>query len=100
MFWSVVIMNNDGVTNDGRLAAQGKVGVGEELLGGAQVEDLAGYVETSELGGEVANPAAERRLVRLAVLVNSETGHSFSLIVLGSAKNCPLVMKCSLKCRH
>ena len=78
MLWGVVIMNHDGVTDDGGLAAQGKVRVGEELLGGAQVQDLAGHVETAEFGGEVAHPAAERRLVRLAVLVNSETGHSFS----------------------
>ena len=78
MFWSVVIMNNDGVTDDRGLAAQGKVGVGEELLGGAQVQDLASHVETAEFGGEVPDPAAEWRLVCLAVLVNSETGHSFS----------------------
>ena len=97
MLRSVVIMDHDGVTNDRGLAAQRKVGVGEELLGRVQIQDLAGHVEPAELSGEVPHPAPERRLVSLAVLVNSETGHSISYI---SAKNCPLVMKCSLKCRH
>ena len=97
MLRSVVIMDHDGVTNDRGLATQRKVGVGEELLGGVQIQDLAGHVEPAELGGQIPDPAPERRLVSLAVLVNSETGHSISCI---SSKNSPLVMKCSLKCRH
>ena len=71
-------MNNDGVTDDRGLAAQGKVRVGKELLGGAQVQDLASHVETAEFGGKVPDPAAEWCLVGLTILVNSETGHSFS----------------------
>ena len=78
MLRSVVIVNHNGVTNDGGLATQRKVGVSEELLGGAQVQDLASHVELPELGGQVTHPASERRLVRLAVLVNSETGHRVS----------------------
>ena len=78
MLRSMVIMDHDGVTNDRGLATQRKVGVGEELLGGVQIQDLTGHVEPAELGGEIPDPATERRLVSLAVLVNSETGHSIS----------------------
>ena len=75
MFRSVVIVNHYGVTNDGGLATQGEVRVSEELLSGGQVQDLARHVELPKLGGQVAHPASERRLICLAVLVHSETGH-------------------------
>ena len=69
---SVVIMNDDGVANDGRVSAQRKVGVGEELLGGAEVYDLAGHLEVAELGGQVSNPASLRCLVLLTILIHAE----------------------------
>ena len=75
MLRSVVIVNHYGVTDGGGLATQREVGVSEELLGGAQVQDLARHVEPTELGGQVSHPASERRLICLAVLVHSETGH-------------------------
>ena len=72
VFRSMVIMDDNGVANDGRVPAQRKVGVGEELLGGAEVDDLAGHLEAAELGGQVSHPTPLRSLVLLAILIHTE----------------------------
>ena len=69
----VVVVDHNRMTDDGGLAAEWEVGVGEELLGGAQIQDLPRHIQQSQLGGEVSDPAPERSLVSLAVLVNPET---------------------------
>ena len=52
MLRCVVVVNHDGVSDDGSFSAQRKVGVGEELLGGAQINDLPRHVQLSKLGGQ------------------------------------------------
>ena len=65
-------MDDDGVPDDGRVSAQRKVGVGEELLGGAQIDNFSGHIQVSQFGGEISHPTSPGRFVRFAVLVDSE----------------------------
>lgn len=68
----VVVMNHQRVTNDGGVSRQGQVRIRKEHFGGAEVQDLASYVQVSQLGSEVAHPAAQWFLVFLAVLIHTE----------------------------
>ena len=69
---SVIVVNHQRVTNDGGVSRQGQVRIRKEHFGGAEVQDLASYVQVSELGSEVAHPAAQWFLVFLAVLIHTE----------------------------
>ena len=69
---SVIVVNHQRVTNDGGVSRQGQVRIRKEHFGGAEVQDLASYVQVSQLGSEVAHPAAQWFLVFLAVLIHTE----------------------------
>ena len=51
-------MDDNGVTNDGGVPAQWQVGVGEELLGGAEVDDFASHIQFAQFRGEISHPAS------------------------------------------
>ena len=69
-------MDDNGVADDGGITTERQVGVSEELLGGAEVDDLAGHLQLAKLGGQVSDPTSLRSLVSLAVLVDTEQYNS------------------------
>ena len=48
VFRSMIVVDDDGMSDDGSFSAQRKVGVGKEFLGSAEIYDLPCHVQSSQ----------------------------------------------------